>query len=224
MIQIIEIPTEQTTAFTDLLLFFLAATSAILVTQKGRRTEARKALIWTWVFILLAIAALFGAVAHGFKMSENTNWLLWQPLNLALGLSVSLFAAGALLDLGNGSMPRSRVVILVVLGIVFYALTLMIPGSFLVFILYEAVIMLFALTVYIILAMRRKLTGAWWMVAGILISIIAAAIQSSGTVRLNLVWSFDHNGIFHLVQMVGIVVLLNGLLMDFKSHMGTASR
>lgn len=216
--QIINIATEQTTAATDLILAILAIWAAIKIRNAGRNTSAIKAGIWAWLFILLAIAAFFGTLAHGFQMDEKTNFILWQPLNLALGLVVSLFAAGAILDLKNGSISKSIIIGLLSLGVIFYFITVFMPGSFLIFIIYEVVVMLFALVAYILLAVQRKLTGAWWMVSGILISIIAAAIQAGGSLTVHFLWTFDHNGIFHIVQMVGIFVLLKGLLIDLKPN------
>ncbi len=213
----IDIPTEQTTAATDFILGILAVWSAYKIYKAGHHTSPVKARIWKWVFILLALAAFFGAIAHGFQMDERINFILWQPLNLALGLGVSLFAAGAILDLRQGSMPKGIVPGLLALGVIFYFITVLIPGSFLVFIIYEAVIMLFALTAYFVLALRHKLHGAWWMVSGVFISIIAAVIQATESVNVKMIWEFDHNGIFHIVQMIGIVALLNALLIDFKS-------
>jgi hypothetical protein len=49
------------------------------------------------------------------------------------------------------------------------------------------------------------------MVLGIALNIAAAAIQASGTVRLNVGVPLDHNGVFHLVQMVAIVLLVAGV-------------
>jgi hypothetical protein len=49
------------------------------------------------------------------------------------------------------------------------------------------------------------------MAAGVLVTIIAAAIQASGSVSLTLIWPFDHNGLYHLVHMVGALLLLAGL-------------
>lgn len=218
MIDFIEIPTEQTTAATDLIMALMAIWAAFKINKEGRKVSPLKTRIWVWVFVLLAIGALFGTIAHGFKMDDQTNHLLWQPLFLSLGLAVSLFAVGAIYDLKGISMPKFTIPLLVLLGLVFYLVTVLIPGSFLVFILYEGVVMLFALISYISLAARNKLNGAWWMVGGIAITILAAAIQASEAVSFSLIWEFDHNGIFHLVQMVGIVVLLNGLMIDFKSE------
>lgn len=216
MISIINIPTEQTTAATDLILTIISVVTAYGIHKLGKDIQPLKTKIWVTVFILLAIAAFFGSIAHGFIMSEKTNFILWQPLNLALGLGVSLFAAGALFDLLQGSLPKAIIPGLIALGIIFYFITVFIPGSFLVFIIYEAVVMVFALCVYIVLAARAKLIGAWWMVLGILITIIAAGIQASGSINVQFIWKFDHNGIFHIVQMIGVLIIYLGLAKSFQ--------
>ncbi len=217
MINFIDIPTEQTTAATDLILTFIAITAAFGIHKLGKDLQPLKTKIWVTVFILLAIAAFFGSLAHGFMMSEKMNYILWQPLNLALGLGVSLFAAGALFDLRTGSLPKGIIPGLVALGIIFYFITVFIPGSFLVFIIYEAVVMIFAFIAYIYLALKGRLIGALWMVMGILVTIIAAAIQATELAHVSLIWEFDHNGIFHIVQMVGILVIYQGLAKSFQA-------
>jgi hypothetical protein len=50
------------------------------------------------------------------------------------------------------------------------------------------------------------------MVAGIFITILAAVIQATGKAGKAIFWYFDNNGVFHLIQMFGIVLLLAGLL------------
>lgn len=214
--QFINIPAEQTTAITDLILAILSFWAIIKIRQAGSSAPL-KGRIWSWVFILLTVAAFFGFIAHGFQMSEKTNYLFWQPINLALGLSISLFAAGAIYDLRDGALPKAVIPALVVLGVVFYFITVFIPGSFLVFIIYEAVVMIFALAAYISLAAKAKLPGGWWMVGGIFITIVAAVVQAMGTIKIQIIWEFDFNGIFHIIQMVGILVLVNGLLLDFRA-------
>jgi len=216
MINFIDIATEQTTAATDLVIAILAVWAAWKVFHNGYPVSPLKARIWIWIFVLLAFGALLGAIAHGIQMDGNMNFLIWQPLNLSLGLSISLFAAAAILDWREGSLQKGIVPVLLTMGFVFYLTTVFIPGSFLVFIIYEAVIMLFALTVYIILAIRQRIEGSWWVVFGILLSIIAAVIQATETLKFTVIWEFDHNGIFHLVQILGIVFLVKGLINSFK--------
>jgi len=93
----------------------------------------------------------------------------------------------------------------------FFLLTQLIRGSFLVFVIYEAVAMLLALSIYAYLAVRHRRDGAALMAVAIVLNIVAAAIQASGSVSLTVIWPFDHNGVFHLVQMVAVVVLVLGL-------------
>jgi hypothetical protein len=37
------------------------------------------------------------------------------------------------------------------------------------------------------------------------------AVQAKKSLRLTLVWQFDHNGVYHLIQAVGLLFLLAGL-------------
>ena len=61
----IDIPAEQTTAFTDLILSALAVLTAVYIARKGGRQESFRKLIWFWAFMFLSIAAVVGAIAHG---------------------------------------------------------------------------------------------------------------------------------------------------------------
>jgi len=167
----------------------------------------------------MGLAGLLGSVAHGFQMSATANRLWWMPLNLSLGLAVSLFAVGVIHDLLGSTQARRILPILVALGIVFFLVTVLVPGSFLLFIAYDALALLFALGAYTYLAIKRKFPGALFMAAGILTSIIAAAIQATVAVSFVLVWEFDHNGVFHLVQVLGLLLLLFGLKRGFTAQL-----
>ncbi len=60
-------------------------------------------------------------------------------------------------------------------------------------------------------AYRGHLEGAWLMAVGIFVTIIAAGVQAGNAFSFTFIWSFDHNGVYHLLQMVGIVFLVAGL-------------
>ncbi len=220
MLQIIDIPTEQTTAFTDVLMAFLAFFVSLSVYRTGKSIDQKKTRIWVWAFSLLAFASAIGAIAHGFQMSRFTNFVLWQPLNLALGVAISLFVAGVVYDYKRFILPKILIPVLLILATIFFIITVIIPDAFIVFIIYEAIAMLFAGVVYTILIFRKTLKGAGWMAAGILITIIAAAIQAIDTIALTMIWKFDHNGIFHILQMIGLVLLLKGLQTELRSRPG----
>jgi hypothetical protein len=102
-------------------------------------------------------------------------------------------------------------------GLGFYLTTLVYPGVFLVFIVYKALALLGALAAYVFLTVRGPLEGAGFMAAGILVSIIAAGIQSRKSIALTLIWQFDCNGVYHIVQAAGLVLLLIGLRLSIQS-------
>ncbi len=203
-------PTELTTAATDVLLGLLAAASVIRL-FRYRDRDSWKVGVWSWVLATLVVASLLGAVAHGFQWSEDLRELIWRPLYLLLGLLVALFVVAATYD-WLGRETASRVLpAAVVVAVMFFLLTQLASGTFLVFIIYEAAAMLLALCIYAYLAVRHRLDGAGLMASAIVLNIVAAGIQASGSVTLNLIWAFDHNGVFHLVQMIAVVVLVLGL-------------
>ena len=169
-----------------------------------------RATLWMWAFILLALSAGLGAIAHGVRLSPPLSELIWHPLYLGLGLVVVLIAVALVADLWGERASRRALPLFLGLGVVFYVVTLVAPPGFLVFIVYETVFMVFALGGYVYLT-RKARPGAGWMAVGIVLTMVASAIQATGRLSFTLIWPFDHNGIFHIVQMAGVAALVLGL-------------
>ena len=209
-LEFVDSPTEQTTAATDTILAGLALVAAVYLPLIGQ-SQPWKASLWAWAFGLLAVGAILGAVAHGIHMPAATRKKLWQPLFLSLGLTVALFMVGTIYDLWGLAAARRALPLTIVVGLGFFGATLVWPDNFALFVIYEAAVMLFALAGYLWLAFDGRLHGAWLMVAGILVTILAAGVQASNSVSFTFFWKFDHNGAYHLIQMVGMVLLTAGL-------------
>src|SRR5262245_8049251 len=103
--QLTAVPTEQTTAATDLVLAGLSFGCALALLPL-RRADGWQVGLWASAFGLLGVASLLGTAVHGLTMSPSATWLLWQPLHLSLGLVVGLFVAGALHDLAGRRPSR----------------------------------------------------------------------------------------------------------------------
>ncbi len=200
-------PFERVTAITDVFMGSLSAYAAIQMSQfSGFKSD-----VWAWTFGLLAFSSFVAAIAHGFEMTQKTNDRFWMPINLSLGLVLGLFVAGALFDLNGEALARKSLPIMILIGFGFFLITVWKPGTFMTFIAYEAAAMLFALGSYVYLLYDSSLSSAGWMVAGISVTIVAAVVQATGKAGRAIFWYFDNNGVFHLIQMVGIVLLLAGL-------------
>jgi hypothetical protein len=201
--------TELTTGATDaavglLGLMVLWRLAAIPVNATWKRA------LWCWVFGLLGVASVLGAVVHGLKLSESVLAVLWRPLYLSLGLTVALFLIGGIHDWRGEAAARALLPWAIGIGLSFFALTQLLGGAFLIFVVYEATAMVATLVMYVFLSTTGRLAGARMITVGIALSIVAAAVQASA-LSVRLIVPLDHNGLFHLVQLIATAALANGL-------------
>jgi hypothetical protein len=201
--------TERTTAATDAVLAIVAL--VLLVGLRRRSPPSFGRAVWLSALAAMAMASVLGAVAHGLELSSGIRDLLWQPLYLALGTTMALFVVGAVRDWRGDRAARRVLPVMVVVTLAFYGATRASGGAFIVFVLYEAGALGFALWVYAWKAARTSQAGVATMAAALAVSLAAGAVQAAKVATVHLVWAFDHNGLFHLVQLPGLVLLGVGL-------------
>ena len=219
-LQLTAIATERTTAATDALLA-VAVVAGITWLHRHAPASLRRT-VWLSGLALFALAAVLGAIAHGVELDPRTRELLWQPLFLALGAALALFSAGAIGDWRGDASARRALPFLLAVALGFYLLTRLSGGKFLVFVLFEAAALLFALAVYVGLALRKR-TGAGLVVVGLVLSLVGAVLQAT-SLSLWFIWEFNHNGLYHLVQLIGVIFLITGLRGTLSvPHAGGAS-
>lgn len=208
-------PTELTTSATDALLA-IECTVIIALLLRTAPADRWRTNLWCWVFTLLAISSFLGALIHAIEMPKSVRIALWTPLYLSLGILVVLFIVGAVAD-WRGRVTAMRLVPWSIgVSAAFLGLTALLGGKFIVFIVYAATIMLSALAIYTFLAATHRLKGAAVVALAILLNLAAAAVQASN-LSLHLLFPFDHNGLFHLVQIVSTAILGLGLHLGMKS-------
>jgi MYXO-CTERM domain-containing protein len=202
-------PTERTTAATDAL---LALASLLAIAAVRRRTAASFARsVWLGALGCTAAASALGAAAHGLVLPERVRDALWQPLYLALGVTMALFVVGAVRDWRGERAARRALLPMLGVALAFYGVTRAAGGTFVAFVVYEGAALAFALVVYLALARKQRRPGAAGMAAALAVSLGAGVVQAAGPGDVRLVWTFDHNGLFHLVQLAGVVLLAAGL-------------
>ena len=208
-------PTELTTSATDALLAIECAI-IIAVLLRTATTDRWRTNLWCWIFTLLATASSLGALLHALELPKSMRIALWTPLYLSLGILVLLFIVGAVAD-WRGKVAAKR---LVPWGIgvsaAFLGMTAVLGGTFMVFIVYAATVLLSTLAIYTFLAVTHRLKGTAVIALAILLNLAAAAVQASN-LSLHLVFPFDHNGLFHLVQIVSTAILGLGVHLGMRS-------
>lgn len=209
--KLVKDPVEQTTALTDLILA-LVALGGVLLLQRAPADfrELWRLNIWSAAIGFIGLAAALGAVAHGLLLKTTLQNRIWLVLNMALALAVSFFVAGVINDLWGCEASGTALPFMLIAGLGFYLTTLIYPGVFFFFILYEGLALLFAFCAYLFLTVAGK-TGVGFMAGGVLLSIVAAGLQARKSTVLTLIWQFDHNGIYHVVQTLGLIFLIAGL-------------
>ncbi|HZE74499.1 MAG TPA: hypothetical protein VE091_04260 [Gemmatimonadales bacterium] len=204
---------ERTTAATDALLALTVSGGLI---QLRRATPASwRRTVWMAALATFAASALLGTVVHGIAFPPQVSDALWQPLYLLLGVAVALFATGALADWRGERAGRASLPALIALAGGFYFAARLSGGDFRVFLLFEAAALLFALCVYGRLA-RLERPGAGTMAVALAVSLAAGAVQAAEGLSIQVIWVFDHNGLFHLVQLAGVVLLVRGLMLSLQ--------
>ena len=191
-----------TLAVTSITNILLASLVFFLAGRMSRIPKARFSAAWyfTGVLLLLGAAALIGAVDHGFFEPANMPRYLIQRADwIALaGVTFCLLMTTA----KQFFDPRFHKILLIVAVVQFVADTaaVLLVDSFLDVILNYAPVML------LMLAMSIKARSIH-LTAGLLILSVAAAIQAMGWDALS---PLDHNGLYHVVSMLGVVFLYLG--------------
>jgi len=208
-------PTELTTSATDALLAIECAIIIALL-RRSATTNRWRTNLWCSTFALLAIASFLGALVHGLELPKPMRTALWAPLYLSLGILVVVFLVGAIADWQGLDAAKRFVPWGLVVSAAFLGLIALLGGKFIVFIVYAATIMLSGLAIYIFLAATHRLKGAAVIALAIILNLAAAAVQASN-LSLHLVFPFDHNGLFHLIQIVSTAILGLGVHLGMES-------
>ena len=194
-------------AVTSITNILLASVVFFLAGRMSRIPKERFSAAWyfTGVLLLLGVAALVGAVDHGFfepaglprYLIQRADWIVLGGVTFCLLMTTAK----------QFFTPQVQRIVLVVAVVQFVTDTaaVLLVDSFLDVILNYAPVMLLFLAMNIV--GLRKGTGSMQMITGILILSAASAIQAVGWDSLS---PLDHNGVYHVVSILGVVFLYLG--------------
>jgi hypothetical protein len=187
---------EPMTVVTDFLLAGgCAAFACALFFRAGSPVAAH---LWGLAFAAMGVAAVIGGLFHGFRPTLDSAVLtaLWKLTVYAVGLGGFLMLAASIVAVIKPPL-RQWLLALAAVKLAIYAVWMLTHSEFR-YVIYDYAPSLLGVLILHILAWSKRAPGAHWMVAGVLGSFAAAAIQLSG-VRLN--EHFNHNDLYHVVQL-----------------------
>jgi hypothetical protein len=211
------VATERTTAGTNVLL--AAAVLVGLAYLRGTTPPSPTRSLWLGALGAFGLAVGLGAVLHGLATGEALTRALWQAVYLLLAVVLAMFMAGAVAARWGYPAARRALPFLLALAGAFYLAMQYAAGDFRVFVLFEAIALIFAVSLYAQLARRRR-AGAGRMALGLGLSLAAGLVQPMKSLMVRCIWTFDHNGVFHLIQLLGLVILVQGLRTTLQSPVG----
>jgi hypothetical protein len=184
---------EPMTLITDYLLAGVTAWLALRLFRKNEFQLARR--WWAIAFTALALGAFLGGTWHGFLQNDY----LWKATVLAVGVA----SFGMVVGSAFATLPRvahNLLVVIAILKLLVYSGWMLAHDEF-IFVVIDTGI------AFGVVAALHLWRFNGWMVAGVAVSIAAALVQASG---FALHAHFNHNDLYHVIQIAAMVLLYRG--------------
>jgi hypothetical protein len=208
--------TEPMTMITDYAMGALACVFAVRIAGDAAAGGQLSGRLWAASLLMTAVAAFVGGTCHGFSqwMPGAAGRAMWKATLVATGAGSACLLAAALVA-GVAGPLRTALAGLVVAKLAFYAWTVARKDSFrLVIVDYGTALVAVVLAAWL-LRPSGLTPAAGWVTAGVAVAVVAGVIQWA---RLAPHAHFNHNDLFHVVQMASLYLLYRGglLLRDMQ--------
>jgi hypothetical protein len=201
--------TEPMTLLTD---YALSAVAGVLSVSLFRGSYAGRQIttkLWAGAFMAVAFVAIVGGTCHGagYILGKNSLMILWKTTIFLSGfISFFILMAGVV-----ACLPKTWHLLafgIAIVKLVLYLVWMSTHNEFRYVIYDYGSAMFLALCLYAVVFIRSNQKGPRWVVGGLLLSAVAAIFQRSG---LDLSTNFNHNDLYHVVQIGAIYLLYRGV-------------
>ena len=202
---------------TDYAITAVSAWCAWQLASGTQRTRSRQA--WAVGFLFIGLGALLGGTSHGFAayLGDAAMHALWKATLYTVGLSM-LFALAGTIEAGVAIRAYRRALHALNLAtFLYYAAWAFSHDQYVgvIFVTVGSLGLIALFQAWRWLAARDA--SAPWIIAGVLVSFLSAAVQQSG---FSLHAHFNHNDLYHVIQIAGLYLLYRGaaLLRDQEDY------
>jgi hypothetical protein len=164
--------------------------------------------LWGVAFFLTALGSFVGSIYHGFfdRMPAGADRRVWQATQAATGAGSACLLAAAVVAAAAGPL-RWALLVLVGVKLLGYLWSTSTRDSFTVVIVdYGSALLAILLAAWLVRPSGLA-PAAWWLTAGVAVSALAGCIQWA---RVAPDPRFNHNDLFHVVQMAALYLLYRG--------------
>jgi hypothetical protein len=202
---------EPTTMVTDYMLALLNGYFAWRLWRVGKEAAQVSVCSWAAGFACFGLASLAGGTFHGFSMlfSQAVLEELWKVTVYAIGLASFFLLIGTF----SASIPppvRRFVILIPYVQLIAYVLWMATHDDFRNAIYDYAFTNLSIVVLQLHAGISRRAVSAPWLIGGVLVSFLAAAVQVN---EIALHQHFNHNDLYHVIQIGGMYLFYRGALM-----------
>ncbi len=199
--------TELSSGLTNLINALLSIYFLFRLIQMDKEKKGK--LLWAITFAVFIISSLVGAYIHGIQLKQETKKILWAFLNINLCLTIATYSICIWYEAYGLKITRILIPIYTILSIGFGLYKNFIAGSYTSFVVFT-IINLFLLMIILIINIRKKPYLLFFLLA-IIVFTIGSYLQTIYTLRLDLILVLDHNGIYHLMVMLFVILNYIGI-------------
>jgi hypothetical protein len=196
-----------TLAITSITNFILASELFFLAGLMVKTPKARFSAAWFWSGAMFALAssALIGGIDHGFvEPAGLSRYFIQRPNWIVVGAATFCMLLATARQFFPPRWQRPALILGTIEFIVF-AIAVLLVGDFRIVIVNYVPVMLLLL----LMSIRglKDGTGSWQMIAGVLVLLVASAVQALDVDLLN---PLDQNGLYHTISIVGVLFMYWG--------------
>ena len=182
---------EPMTVATDYALGGVAAWLSVALFRSAQPSRR----LWGVAFAALAAAAFLGGTWHGFLQSH----LLWKATTFSAGVASFGMVAGSSYAVFSGQL-RAFILTAALAKLFVYSAWMLSHDAFIYVVIDTAIAFLAVAALHL-----WKWNGP--ILAGVAVSIVGALVQASG---FKLHEHFNHNDLYHVIQIAALVLLYRG--------------
>ena len=199
---------EPATLLTDYLLAAVAAWLGWDLLRRNRSAAQRSRSLWALAFLGLGLSAFTGGTVHGFvnALGERQAAVLWKVTVCLIGVVDWLMLCGSL-TAALGRPWRTAALLAATIKLMAYIAFMTTHDEFKYVVYDYGSSMILILLVLAIPGVMRGKPGAGFILAGLLLSFVAAGVQYF---HLAPHPRFNHNDLYHVIQIAATWVLALG--------------
>ena len=165
-------------------------------------------ILWACSFFSLSLGAFLGGSHYVFgpRLPNYITKVIWMLTLIFVGIT-GLFLAGSAATFYINETGKFGLMLGSAILVIKYVLGLNKNDTFHYAIKFYVTLIILALIGFIPAFFSLGYTGALQIVIGLLVNLSAAGVQASG---LTLHKHFNHNDLFHVIQIMGMILIYRG--------------